>query len=65
MSEWGGRVVLEEDYDPDTDEFIEVVAFELIPSPDGSFLEAVVDDLQAPAEIIAKVASRCGWGGVS
>ena len=60
MSEWGGRVVLEEDYDPDTDEFIEVVAFELIPSPDGSFLEAVVDDLQAPAEIIAKVAFGVG-----
>lgn len=60
MSEWGGRVVLEEDYDPDTDEFTEVVAFELIPSPDGSFLEAVVDDLQVPAEIIAKVAFGVG-----
>ena len=60
MSEWGGRVVLEEDYDPDTDEFTEVVAFELIPSPDGSFLEAVVGDLQVPADIIAKVAFGVG-----
>ena len=60
MSEWGGRVVLEEEYDPDTDEFTEVVAFELVPSPDGSFLEAVIGDVQIPAEIIAKVAFGVG-----
>lgn len=49
-------LVLEEDYDPDTDEFMELVAFDLVPSPDGTFLEAVVGDLPAPAELIAKVA---------
>ena len=55
MSTWGGRVVLEEEYDAATDEFTEVVAFDLVPSPDGDFLEAVVGDLPLPAEIIAKV----------
>ena len=54
-SGWSGRVVLEEDYDETTDEFIEVVVFDLVPSPDGAFLEAVVGDLPAPADIIAKV----------
>ena len=56
MSEWGGRVVLEEEYDPNTDEFTEVVAFDLVPSPGGDYLEAVVGDLPPPAEFIAKVA---------
>ena len=60
MSEWGGRVVLEEEYDADTDEFIEVVAFELVPHPDGDFLEAVVGDVPVPAEIIAKVTFGVG-----
>ena len=55
MNAWGGRVILEEDYDPDTDEFMELVAFDLMPSPDGTFLEALVGDLRAPAELIAKV----------
>ena len=54
-SGWSGRVVLEEDYDEATDEFIEVVAFDLVPSPDGAFLEAVVGDLPVQADIIAKV----------
>ena len=54
-SGWSGRVVLEEDYDEATDEFIEVVVFDLLPSPEGAFLEAVVGDLPAPADIIAKV----------
>ena len=60
MSDWGGRVVLEEEYDSDSDEFIEVVAFELVPSPDGAFLEAVVGDVLVPAEIIAKVTFGVG-----
>ena len=55
MSQWGGRAVLEEAYDSATDEFTEVVAFDLVPSPDGTFLEAVVGDLPVPAEVIAKV----------
>jgi len=55
MSGWSGRVVLEEDYDPDTDEFIEVVAHDLVPSPDGDFLEALIGDRPAPTEVTAKV----------
>ena len=60
MNEWGGRAVLEEEYDADTDEFTEVVAFDLIPSPDGNFLEAVVGALPAPTEVIAKVTFGVG-----
>ena len=52
---WSGRAVLEEDYDEATDEFIEVTAIELVPAPDGAFLEAVVGELDVPAEITAKV----------
>lgn len=52
---WSGRVVLEEDYDAETDEFVEVVAFDLVPSPDGAFLEAAVGALAVPAEVTAKV----------
>ena len=55
VASWSGRVVLEEDYDEATDEFIEVVAFDLVPSPDGAFLEAVVGDLPPPTEVTAKV----------
>ena len=55
VSTWSGRVVLEEEYDEETDEFTEVVAFDLVPSPDGTFLEAAVGDLPVPAEITAKV----------
>ncbi len=55
VSPWSGRVVLEEEYDVTTDEFTEVVAFDLVPSPDGSFLEAIMEDVAVPAEIIAKV----------
>lgn len=52
---WMGRVVLEEEYDSTTDEFIEVTAFPLLPSPDGSYLEAEVGDLPVPAEVITKL----------
>ena len=52
---WSGRVVLDERYDEATDEYIEVVAFDLVPAPDGAFLEAVVGDLPVPADITAKV----------
>ncbi len=55
VSTWSGRVVLEEDYDEATDEFIEVTAFDLVPSPSGEFLEAVVGEFDVPAEITAKV----------
>lgn len=52
---WMGRVVLEEEYDPDTDEFIEVTSFPLLPSPDGAYLEAEVGELSVPAEFITKL----------
>ena len=55
VSTWSGRVVLEEAYDSATDEFIEVVAFDLLPSPDGAFLESVIDPVGLPGEFIAKV----------
>ena len=52
---WMGRVVLEEDYDPATDEFIEVEAAYLLPSPDGAYLEAEVGDRPLPTDFIAKI----------
>ena len=52
---WAGRAVLEEEYDEETDEFLEVVAFPLLPSPDGAYLEAKVGEIQAPAEFTAKI----------
>ncbi len=56
VSAWSGRVVLEEAYDSATDEFTEVVAVVLLPSPDGAFLEGVTDPVGLPGEFIAKVA---------
>ncbi len=55
VSTWAGRAVLEEEYDENTDEFIEVAAFDLVPSPDGAYLEALVGDLAVPTEVTAKV----------
>ena len=55
VSTWSGRVVLEEEYDENTDEFIEVRSVDLVPSPDGEFLEAVVGDLPMPVDVITKV----------
>ncbi len=55
VSTWAGRAVLEEEYDENTDEFIEVAAFDLVPSPDGVYLEALVGDLAVPTEVTAKV----------
>ena len=52
---WMGRVVLQEDYDAATDEFIEVEAAALLPSPYGGYLEAEVGDRALPADFIAKL----------
>lgn len=52
---WMGRVVLEEDYDAATDEFIEVEAAYLLPAPDGAYLEAEVGDQPLPTDFIAKI----------
>ena len=52
---WAGRAVLEEEYDEATDEFIAIREVELVPSPDGEFLEAAVGDLPMPTEVSARV----------
>ena len=51
VSAWSGRVVLEEAYDSATDEFTEVVAVVLLPSPDGAFLEGVTDPVGLPRRV--------------
>ena len=58
---WGGRAVTEEAYDADTDEFIEVSAFDLVPSPDGAYLEALIPDGAVPEEVTAKVIFQDGF----
>ena len=59
VSTWTGRAVTLEEYDEATDEFVEVSAFDLFPSPDGAFLEALIPtsdpNYDAPAEFAAKV----------
>ena len=59
VSGWTGRAVTLEDYDEAADEFVEVRAFDLFPSPDGAFLEALIPtsdpNFDVPAEITAKV----------
>ena len=59
VSTWTGRAVTLEEYDEATDEFVEVRAFDLFPSPDGAFLEALIPtsdpNFDAPAEFTAKV----------
>ena len=59
VSNWAGRVITLEEYDENTDEFIEVEVFDLFPSPEGTFLEALIPrsdpNYDAPAEITAKV----------
>lgn len=56
---WTGRAVTLEEYDAATDEFVEVRGFDLFPSPDGAFLEALIPtsdpNYDAPAEFAAKV----------
>ncbi len=52
---WMGRVVLSEEYDPVSDEFEELLSFPLLPSPDGSYLEAEVGKLPFPADITTKI----------
>ena len=55
VSTWAGRAVTEETYDEVTDEFIEVTVFDLFPSPDGAYLEALIPNGSVPAEVTAKV----------
>ncbi|MEE2791625.1 MAG: hypothetical protein VX453_08345 [Acidobacteriota bacterium] len=55
VSSWTGRAVTEEGYDETTDEFTEIAAYDLIASPDGAFLEALIPNFDVPAEVAAKV----------
>ena len=55
VSTWAGRAVTEEEYDEKTDEFIEVSGFDLVPSPTGAYLEALISDESVPAEVSARV----------
>ena len=55
VSSWTGRAITEEAYDEATDEFIEVAAYDLFPSPDGSFLEALIPNGDVHSEVTAKV----------
>lgn len=61
VSAFSGRAVTEEVYDADADEFREVTAFELVPSAEGAYLEASVEALQMPADVIAKVVFEAGF----
>ena len=55
ISAWSGRAVIEEEYDENTDEFIEVSAFELVVGPKGEYLEARIPDEGLPTDVTAKV----------
>ena len=55
ISGWTGRAVTEEEYDEQTDEFIEVSGFDLVPSPSGEYLEALIPDGGVPTEVSARV----------
>jgi hypothetical protein len=50
-----GRIVLEETFDPGTRETREIVSYPLLPSPDGSVLEARVPSGSLPIELAAKI----------
>ena len=55
VSAWSGRAVTEEAYDESADEFVEVAAFDLVPGPEGAYLEARIPEGGLPAEVTAKV----------
>ena len=55
VSTWTGRAVTEEEYDEETDEFVEVAAIDLRPGPNGEYLEARIPDEGGSVEVIAKV----------
>ena len=61
VSVFSGRAVTEESYVAATDEFREVTAFELVSSAEGAYLEASVEALQMPADVIAKVVFEAGF----
>jgi len=50
-----GRVVAEEDFDPETRTTTDLVAFPLAVGADGTYLEARLDAVVLPAELTAKI----------
>lgn len=50
-----GRIVTQERFDPATRQAIELRAFALRPSRDGTYLEARIDGVKLPAEVTAKL----------
>ena len=52
---WTGRAVLQEEYDPGRDVFLETIAFPLVASPEGEYVEAQIGDVPLPAQITAKL----------
>ncbi len=55
VSTWTGRAVTEEEYNEETDEFVEVAAIDLRPGANGAYLEARIPDDGGSTEVIAKV----------
>ena len=55
MTDWAGRAVTDEEYDEDTDEFVEVTAFDLVLASSGEYLEARVPGGGGPMEVTAMV----------
>ena len=55
ISGFSGRAVTEERYDEDTDEYVEVTVFDLVASPDGAYLEALIPNGGASTDVTAKV----------
>ncbi len=60
VSGWDGRVVTEEEYDEQTDEFVEVTVFDLVPGPEGAYLEALIPNGSVSQDVIAKVLFQKG-----
>ena len=50
-----GRAVLKETYDVATDQMLELVAYPLLASSDGAYLEAYIGTQELPTEVSAKI----------
>ena len=59
--EFKGRAVLKEVFDADTRETRELLAYSLLASPDGAYLEAHVGTAAFPREMTAKVQFEARW----
>ena len=61
VSTWVSRAVTESEYDEKLDEYVEVVGFDLVPAPDGEYLEARIPDAGFPTEVRASVVIEEGF----